>query len=144
MRSRVDRARRLCLVLALATTSTMAPTAETFIGAAAPILREAVKNYLSKMWLGRWMSLFGTTPEVCVVLWNKIDPRRTMVGVGQAPEPKHLLWALIFLRIYDTDEVNSRLVGGVDEKTFRKWAHPFVEAISFLEYPVVRSVYLIL
>jgi hypothetical protein len=36
----------------------------------------------------RWNSAFGASPEVCSVLWNKIDPFKTMpMGV----HPKHLL-----------------------------------------------------
>jgi hypothetical protein len=39
----------------------------------------------------RWNSAFGASPEVCSVLWNKIDPFKTMsMGVT----PKHLLWGL--------------------------------------------------
>ena len=59
-----------------------------------------------------------------------------MAEIG-TPEYAHLLWGLYFLSVYDTDHVSAINVGGVDEKTYRKWAHPFVEAISFLKYPVV-------
>ena len=82
----------------------------------------------------RWNSAFGASPEVCSVLWNKIDPFKTMpMGV----DPKHLLWALYFLTVYDTEHNSSQRVGKVDEKTYRKWSELFVEAISWLEYEVV-------
>jgi hypothetical protein len=82
----------------------------------------------------RWMSAFGAPPIVCCILWNKMDPFKTM---PRGVEPKHLLWGLHFLAVYDTEENSSQRVGQVDEKTFRKWAHLFVKAISYLESEVV-------
>jgi hypothetical protein len=56
-------------------------------------------------------------PEVCCILWNKIDPNKTMpTGV----HPKHLLWALYFLVVYDTEHNSSQMMGKVDEKTYPK------------------------
>jgi hypothetical protein len=82
----------------------------------------------------RWNSVFGALPKVCIVLWNKIDPFKTMpMGV----HPKHLLWALCFLTVYDTEHNSSHRVGKVDKKTHRKWSELFVEAISYLECEVV-------
>jgi hypothetical protein len=82
----------------------------------------------------RWNSAFGASPEVCSVLWNKMDPFETMPrGVA----PKHLLWGLYFLTVYDTEHNSSHALGKVDKKTYRKWSELFVEAISFLEYEVV-------
>jgi hypothetical protein len=52
-------------------------------------------------------------------------------------DPKHLLWALYFLTVYDTEHNSSQRVGKVDKKTYRKWLELFVEAISWLEYEVV-------
>lgn len=83
----------------------------------------------------RWKSAFGAMPEVCCILWNKIDPNKTMpTGV----HPKHLLWALYFLVVYDTEHNSSQMMGKVDEKTYRKWSERFVDAISYLECDVVR------
>lgn len=84
----------------------------------------------------RWMSAFGANPDVCCILWNKIKPLATMPSGVKA---KHLLWGLIFLNVYDTEENLAQRVGNVDEKTFRKWSHLFVEAISYLECEVVSS-----
>ena len=82
----------------------------------------------------RWNSAFGASPKVCSVLWNKIDPFKTMpMGV----HPKHLLWALCFLTVYDTEHNSSHRAGKVDKKTHQKWSDLFVEAISYLEYKVV-------
>ncbi len=82
----------------------------------------------------RWNSAFGALPAVCSVLWNKIDPFKTMpMGV----DPKYLLWALFFLTVYDTEHNSSHRVGKVDKKTYQKWSELFVEAILYLEYKVV-------
>lgn len=54
-------------------------------------------------------------------------------------QPKHLLWGLLFLTTYDTEENLAQRVGNVDEKTFRKWSRLFVDAISYLECEVVSS-----
>ena len=49
--------------------------------------------------------------------------------VEDACKPKHLLWALIFLKTYTTE--SSLLVAiGVDEKTLRKWIFIIIYAIS--------------
>ena len=119
----------------------MTPTAEDFISAAAPILRREEFNIDSKRGRRRWMGSFGAMPAVCIILWEKVDPFRTMKEVG-TPRLVHLLYGLLFLRGYNTDEQNAKDVGGVDEKTFCKWAHPFVEAISFLEYPIVSQTFI--
>ena len=84
----------------------------------------------------RWMGKFGAMPMICCLLWNRIDPFETMPdGVHK----KHLLWALLFLRVYDTEENNAQNVGREDEKTYRVWSFCFVEAISCIESSVVRQ-----
>ena len=84
----------------------------------------------------RWKSSFGAPPEVCCVLWNKIDPYKTMpAGV----DPKHILWALLFLTVYDTEHNSTQRLGNMDEKTYRKWSELFVIAISYLECEVVST-----
>jgi hypothetical protein len=85
----------------------------------------------------RWKSAFGASPEVCCLLWNKINPYKTMpTGV----DPKHLLWALYFLTVYDTEHNSAHSLGKVDEKTYQKWLELFVDAISHLECEVVRFI----
>ena len=111
------------------------PTHSNFTAAASILLQRKVVSW-NMTAHRRWMSAFGAKPEVCCYLWIRIDPYKTMSQLG-SPEYVHLLWALFFLRVYDTEHNSARAAGGVDEKTFRKWAHAFVEAILFLEYPVV-------
>ena len=77
----------------------------------------------------KFRAFFGTSPIVCVVVWE-------MLMVHQPPKskPEHLLWALLLLKQYAIESFNAALVG-VTEKTFRKWAHTFIQLLSNL--PVV-------
>jgi hypothetical protein len=79
-------------------------------------------------------SLLGTSYEVSAELWNLIDPQST---ISRYAQPKHLLWALILMKNYSTEEVSSRVVGGVDKETFRDWCWVFITAISGLKSDVV-------
>jgi hypothetical protein len=83
----------------------------------------------------RFRSTFGTSAAVCSRLWYLLQPGKTM---PQGASPRHLLWALMLLKIYSTESVLSTMAQGVDEKTFRKWAWMFVDEISYLEASVVR------
>jgi hypothetical protein len=41
---------------------------------------------------------------------------------ASSARPRHLLWALVFLKVYASEDVHCCLVGYVDAKTYRKWA----------------------
>ena len=86
----------------------------------------------------RFRSIFGTTPYVCSILWDKIRefPEE---AVPKNASPRHLLWTLFFLKTYPTEASLASGVGGVDEKTVRKWIWIIIEAISFLETDVVSE-----
>jgi len=82
----------------------------------------------------KFASFFGTSPFICSLLWAYLEPCSNMpLGV----QPVHLLWALMFLKVYATESVHAALAGGVDEKTFRKWSWIFVHGIADLEAGVV-------
>lgn len=86
----------------------------------------------------RFRATFGTTPNVCARVWQLLDPMETMpTGVS----PKHLLMALMFLKLYCSETVHG-LFAGVNRKTFRKWSWLFVEAIASLEHDVVSCVFI--
>jgi len=53
--------------------------------------------------------------------------------------PCTFLWALMFMKIYGKERNLCSLAGGVDKKTFRKWAWLFVDAIASLESEVVSK-----
>ena len=84
----------------------------------------------------RFRSFFGTTPGICAHLWEMLTPEVTLPNGARKC---HLLWALLFLKQYNTDHVNSSIVGtAVDEKTFRKWCWLFIEQISYLSTELVE------
>lgn len=83
-----------------------------------------------------FVALFGIRPFMIYQLWRLIDEdQRTMEGGMIAP--KHLMWALLFMRHYNTEEVLASMVG-VTEKTLRKWVWIAVDRISRLQ--LVRKV----
>ena len=71
-------------------------------------------------------ALFGVTSNVCAIIWAKLE-----VNVTTDKDPNHLLWGLLFLKVYSTEEVHSSLVG-TTVKTLRKWSIPMVERMSDL------------
>ena len=73
--------------------------------------------------IGReFRSLFGVRPDVCSDLWKRCDlPPKT--------EPKHLLWALVFLKVYCSEGVACVIVG-TSRKTYREWVWPILGAIA--------------
>jgi hypothetical protein len=81
-------------------------------------------------------SLIGTSFDVCSELWNMINPSTKQELKGA--HPKHLFWALLFLKSYGTVPILTRVVGGPDDKTFRGWSWTFVGEISALKPKVVR------
>ncbi len=84
----------------------------------------------------RWKSSFGAPPEVCFVLWNKINPYKTIpAGI----DPKHILQALLFLTVYDTEQNSSQRLGNMDVKAHCKWPKLFVIVILYLECKVVST-----
>ena len=82
----------------------------------------------------RFRAMFGTSPEICSLLWDHLDPPNSMPNEVKA---FHLLWGLMFLKLYASEVVHCAIAGGVDEKTFRKWSWLFVSAIADLSPNVV-------
>jgi hypothetical protein len=75
-------------------------------------------------------AFFGTTPQVCEIVWHMMSTRRPPQST-----PHHLLWGLLLLKQYNIESVNSALVG-VTEKTFRNWSLMYIQLIAKL--PVVN------
>ncbi len=76
--------------------------------------------------------LFGLTPHVTSITWNLL-----LQCLPQARTPRQLLWSLLFLKSYATEDVNCAIVR-VDEKTYRKWTWFFVDLIdnlAIVSYP---------
>jgi DDE superfamily endonuclease len=77
---------------------------------------------------GTWVSLFGSEPAICLELWIRL---RRNDDLPDNAEPKHLMWALYFLRCYD-QEHKERAFLGADRKTIRKYVRPIVKGLSGL------------
>lgn len=82
----------------------------------------------------RFRACFGASPGRCTDVWRMINPVDIM---PRGVQPHHLLWALLFLKVYATETVLTAMVDSPDEKTFRKWCRLFVVEISWLEIDVV-------
>lgn len=78
----------------------------------------------------RWRAHFGASPKVIKKVWELLDVR-------VITHLEYLLWCLMFLKIYPKENVACSLVGGIDEKTWRKKIWPLIEAIALLEDKVV-------
>ncbi len=77
----------------------------------------------------KFRSFFGTSSSVCAAACDNLSHVRPIKS-----RPEHLLWTLLHLKHYATEQINSALVG-VSEKKFRKWCHIFVRLLT--EMPVV-------
>ena len=78
------------------------------------MLRRSVRSRSTGVAHRRFRAMFGVSAKVCATAWGEIRkfcPSRT--------KPMHLLYGLLFLKVYGTESVHSALVG-CDEKTFRK------------------------
>lgn len=81
----------------------------------------------------RRTAIVGPSFGVCAQVWNLIVPEES---ISRLAEPKHLLYALNFLRSYDTYEVHGA-VWKCDPITFKTWAWAFVGEIFGLQHHVV-------
>ena len=103
-----------------------AVSSESFSWIALPLMRQARDLSLAD-YPRRFRALFGASPAVCSVVWSLASR-----SLPPKARPIHLLWALLFLKVYATEHANASLAG-VDEKTFRKWAWALLESISNLD-----------
>ena len=81
-------------------------------------------------------AFFGASPLTCERLWTLLNPKATM---PKGVQPFHLLWGLVFMKVYATEAVHCKIVDSPDEKTFQKWFLLFVREISYLEADVVSA-----
>ena len=81
----------------------------------------------------RIKSLFGAPSEVIADLWNRVRPSVDEPGA----EPKHMLWALSFMKVYSTEDVHCAIFGWPSVRTFRKWSWYFVKKIAALKEDII-------
>lgn len=72
---------------------------------------------------------------MCTTLWEFIPKKKGGL-------PKHLLWALLFLKTYMSDDILSGMTD-TSPKTFRKWARAYVVMISKLKHHVVSKYHIL-
>ena len=88
----------------------------------------------------RYKQTFGLSPFLTSVLWYRLvtaaEDTESSYSLPLSTQPKHLLWALLFLRIYATEAINANITGS-SKKTFRKWSWIVVNAIADLYSTVV-------
>ena len=90
----------------------------------------------------RFRSFFGAWNEMVLKVWS-------MLGEGglhpKNSKPKHLLWALYFLKVYPREGPGCSAVGGskgaIDPKTMRKWVWLFLERIAELAGNVINYLF---
>ena len=78
---------------------------------------------------------FGVSLKTIAKVWDLLGR-----GFDRLPEgatKRRLLWSLLLLKQYGTEESHAAQVGGVDEHTFSSWAWYFLEEVSYLESIVV-------
>ena len=77
----------------------------------------------------------GVSFIVCADIWHRIASNGKMPLKAQ---PKHLLWGLILLFQYPTNDAASTMLQ-CDPATFSKWAWAMLESIQKVKPAVVRS-----
>ena len=96
--------------------------------------QEYIKNYhdyLADSTKNRIFSAsFGISAMICTQILHLIDDI-----IQTNTSPKHLLWALLFLKHYNTVSHNASIVG-VDDKTYRKWTWKILKAIKSIDFLV--------
>lgn len=81
----------------------------------------------------RFRALFGLDSKTTADCWNKIAR-----GVPQGGSYRHLLWTLMFMKLYATEEVNS-IIAQADRATFRKWVNIFIDLISRMNMVCIQN-----
>jgi hypothetical protein len=105
--------------------------AADFLDIGLAIIGRSVKS--EKLARDRFASSYGTEPLIAAILWEMMMNSNIQYD---KPFPKHLLWALMFLKSYDTEmNIASRL--RVDEKTYRKWLWIILPWIATLKREAV-------
>ena len=93
-----------------------------------------IKRPLAKSTLKRrYRTHIGVSFEVCAEVWRRMV---VQLLLPDKAEPHHLLWALMFLNMYNTVDAYATLVDK-DPSTWRKWIWAMVHAIKALETTVV-------
>ena len=90
----------------------------------------------------RVRALFGAPLNIIADIWNmiwkKLSNEEKKALQDDGVEFKHLLYALVFLKIYSTEEAHCSICDWPSGRTFRKWSWYFVSKIAELEIDVIK------
>lgn len=70
------------------------------------------------------------------ITWRKLHESGWLEFAGRRPKPEHLLWALNWMKSYNTEDIGASLAG-VDEKTYREKVWFYLEGIARLDTTIV-------
>lgn len=76
----------------------------------------------------QFRSLYGVGAAHCEILWMHISTQQPYHTL----KPKYLLWGLMFLKVYSTEEVHGRLCN-VTRTSFRTWSWESIIALANLK-----------
>lgn len=88
----------------------------------------------------RYISFFGVNVDVTVTAWHILQADADNDADLKKIRPNHLLWGLMFLKLYGVETELSSLAGGIDEQTFRHWSQLVVKKLSYTVPEVVGQV----
>lgn len=80
----------------------------------------------------RFRAHFGCSVVVATTVWNHIHE-----NLKETTKPKHLLWGLLFIKVYASQDVHCRIVGWPDPKTFRNWSWYILEKVAGLKEQII-------
>jgi hypothetical protein len=95
----------------------------------------AFKIFSQRLGLSPFSSHFGTPPLVVAIVWY-------LIYKPEGAEPKHLLWTLLFLNVYASEDVLHNMVGTI-KNTYRKWTDIILVEVFGLKQKVVNSFFLL-
>jgi len=100
---------------------------------------------LAKVSMRRFKSHFGVTPDVVndsweLVLEGDVIRYTNLLGTTR-PDPTHLLWALMLLKVHSTWDILADFLK-VDKNAVKKWSLLYLEAVAELDKEVVSFVWL--
>jgi len=83
-----------------------------------------------RLTMRQFKALFGCSPRVCAALWTRIQRRK--LSPCRYFTPSKLLWTLLFLKLYSSEDVLAIMVG-CTSKTFRQWVWYGIDVLGELD-----------
>ena len=117
----------------------MVVSKDEFEAIASFILRRDLSKCSRSVCNRRFRSIFGCSSKICSILWEFLAMHGS-ITTKKGSSPKHLLWALLFLKLYSTESTHAAMVGGIDEKTYRKWVWLVLEDVKKIKKLVVSLI----